>query len=141
MPAHKPEDFHIQQEGAFVSRAKTYGQTKSNHNDFKVALLRMPRDENKNKVSSLNTLLLPQKQISKYEKGIPKVSFSNEGIQQFSQELNFTLVGKFSYGYHALHVIKREFIKLNLTGDYFVGILNVRHIIIKLSNEQNYLKI
>lgn len=69
------------------------------------------------------------------------VSFSASEMNHYSQELKFTLIGKFSYGYLALHIIKKEFFKLNLTREYFVGILNMRHILIKLSNEQDYLKI
>lgn len=62
-------------------------------------------------------------------------------MQQFTQDLQFTLIGKFSYGYPAVHVIKKEFHKLKLIGEYFVGILNVRHILIKLSNEIDYMKV
>lgn len=81
------------------------------------------------------------KDIEKNEKGIPVITFTDAEMQYYSQELKFTLVGKFSYGYPVLHTIKNEFYKFNLSGEYFVGILNVRHILIKLSSEQDYLKI
>lgn len=91
--------------------------------------------------SNSNSLPIPQKQVSKTDNGLPKISLSEEEILNYSTDFQFTLVGKFSYGYPALHTIKKEFLKLQLMGDYFVGILNVRHIIIKLSNEADYLKV
>lgn len=84
---------------------------------------------------------IPRKDIQLNEKGIPMVTFSHSEMEMYAQDLWYTLVGKFSYGYPALQTIKKEFYKLNLTGNYFVGILNVRHIIIKLSNETDYLTV
>lgn len=113
--------------------------------DFRSALLGNTTTEGIGKISDIgfNTRFIPapQKGIKKNENGIPLISFSNSEMDYYTQDFNFTLIGKFSYWYQALHIIKKEFHKLNLTGEYFVGILNVRHILIKLSNELDYLKI
>lgn len=115
--------------------------------NFKDAQLHSPT---RNKVNSKATLggdgepqlfPLPQKQIIRDGNGKPTICFSDLEMHQFTHDLQFTLVEKFSYGYLALHVIKKEFHKLRLTGEYFVGILNVRHVLIKLSNEIDYMKV
>lgn len=111
-----------------------------NNKDFRKALLGnsgMDRLKARH-YSSAAPIPAPQKDN---EKGIHVVTFSKSEMELYSQDLHFTLVGKFSNGYPALHTIRKEFYKFNLTGEYFVDILNVRHIIIKLSNELDYLTI
>lgn len=59
-------------------------QTAQKYPDFWAALLRKHGDEDRNAVNKSNFLPTPQKQISKSQKGTPKVSFSSSEMQHFS---------------------------------------------------------
>ncbi|KAL0444093.1 UNVERIFIED_CONTAM: hypothetical protein Slati_2132000 [Sesamum latifolium] len=47
------------------------------------------------------------------------------------------MVGKFSHGYPNMQTIRTYFAKLGFRGAYSVGVINIKHILIKLSNEED----
>ncbi|KAL0454988.1 UNVERIFIED_CONTAM: hypothetical protein Slati_0838000 [Sesamum latifolium] len=60
-----------------------------------------------------------------------------EETKRLATYLKFTLVGIFSHGYPSMQSIRAYFVKLGLRGAYSIGIINIKHIIIKLHNEDD----
>ncbi|KAK9274317.1 hypothetical protein L1049_019131 [Liquidambar formosana] len=74
-----------------------------------------------------------------YNNGEPGIYWSKDEIAESAAPLQQTLIGKCSYGRPFLGVI-REFIgsKWMLKGEFFVGILDPRHIIIRFSQFEDF---
>ncbi|KAL0434143.1 UNVERIFIED_CONTAM: hypothetical protein Slati_2748600 [Sesamum latifolium] len=53
-----------------------------------------------------------------------------------SAHFRFALVEKFSHGYPSMQTIRAYFSKLGLRGAYTIGVININHILINLSNEE-----
>ncbi|KAL0447831.1 UNVERIFIED_CONTAM: hypothetical protein Slati_1911000 [Sesamum latifolium] len=70
-------------------------------------------------------------------RGGKAINFSVEEIEILADHLKFTMVGKFSHGYPSMQAIRACFAKLGLRGAYSVGVINIKHILIELSNEED----
>lgn len=66
----------------------------------------------------------PQKQIQILDKGILKLYFLEEEIKGYSKDLQFALLGKFSFGYPEMKEIVKTFRSFNLKGVFTIGVLN-----------------
>ncbi|KAL0361197.1 UNVERIFIED_CONTAM: hypothetical protein Sradi_3804200 [Sesamum radiatum] len=69
------------------------------------------------------------------------INFSMTETEILSVHLKFALISKFSHGYLSMQVIRTYFAKLGLRGAYSIGVINVKHIIIKFSNEDDFSRV
>lgn len=92
-------------------------------------------------MDTTNFLPTPQKRIQQMEERIMKLSFLKEEINKYSEELQFALVGKFSFGYPEMKDIIKTFRGYMLKGAFIIEVLNNKHIFIQLENEADYIKI
>ncbi|KAK4394501.1 hypothetical protein Sango_1604400 [Sesamum angolense] len=60
-----------------------------------------------------------------------------EKTKNLAAHLKLALVGKFSHGYPNMNTIRTYFSKLDLRGAHSIGVINVKHILIKLNNEED----
>lgn len=88
-----------------------------------------------------NFLPTPQKSLQHSEEGLLKLSFSDEEMTKYCEDLQFTLVGKFSFGYPETKDNIKTFMGFKLKGAFTIGVLNNKHVLIKLKNENDYLRI
>ncbi|KAL0356224.1 UNVERIFIED_CONTAM: hypothetical protein Sradi_4069300 [Sesamum radiatum] len=65
------------------------------------------------------------------------INFPMEETNILATHLKFALVGKFSHGYPNMNTIRTYFSKHGLRGAYSIGVINIKHILIKLSNEED----
>lgn len=75
--------------------------------------------------------------FSKY-KGQPGITFSEEETSMLAEHLKFALIGKFSHGLPNLKFLRQRLIKLGLRGSVSVGFINLKHVLINLSHEEDY---
>ncbi|KAK4439284.1 hypothetical protein Salat_0263300 [Sesamum alatum] len=78
--------------------------------------------------------------VSKY-KGLPSITYTEDETSQLSDRLKFALIGKFSHGLPNLNFLRQRIVKLGLRGSVNVGPLNFKHVLIMLSNEEDYSRI
>lgn len=89
-----------------------------------------------------NTLLpTPQKNLQQVQDGVHKLTFTNEEMTRYFEDLQFALVGKFSFGYPEMNEIIKMFRGFKIKGTFTIGVLNSKRIPIQLDNENDYLKI
>src|SRR5436190_15248498 len=62
-------------------------------------------------------------------------------IEQLSSPFRFTLVGKFSHGRPTMERARSVFAKLDLKGNYFIGHLDPKHILIMLEHEGDFYRL
>lgn len=55
-----------------------------------------------------------------------------------ASSLQFALIGKFTTGCPSFSVLKQRFTGFGLSGPYKVGLINFKHIVIRLSNAEDY---
>lgn len=70
--------------------------------------------------------------------GESAVIFSTEEIVVIAEPFKLTLIGKFSFGRPSMDIIRKFFISLGLKGTSQISLLDNRHILIKLSSEDDY---
>ncbi|KAL0367745.1 UNVERIFIED_CONTAM: hypothetical protein Sradi_3664600 [Sesamum radiatum] len=70
-------------------------------------------------------------------RGSRAINFSMEETEKLAAHLKFALIGKFSHGYPSMNTIRSYFSKLGLRGAYSIGVINIKHVIIKLHNEDD----
>ncbi|KAK4428727.1 hypothetical protein Salat_1172600 [Sesamum alatum] len=68
----------------------------------------------------------------------PGISFSYSEIATLAERLKYALVGKFSHGLPNLTFLKNRIVKLDLRGFVCMGAINVKHVLIHLSHEEDY---
>lgn len=73
--------------------------------------------------------------------GLPAVMCSDKDIEKMAEPYAFSLVRKFSYHRPKLEDIRKFFFSLKLTGVFSVGLLDARHILIKLANDLDYSRV
>lgn len=83
---------------------------------------------------------IPLKSVSLLH-GEPYVIFSTEEIAIMVEPFKLVLVGKFSFGCPSMDIIRKFFISLDLKGNSQISLLDNRHILIKLSMEEDYSRI
>ncbi|KAL0439389.1 UNVERIFIED_CONTAM: hypothetical protein Slati_2421900, partial [Sesamum latifolium] len=74
-------------------------------------------------------------------KGEPGIIYSSEETEYLASRLKFSLVGKFSHGLSNLNFLRNRIVKLGLKGTVNVGRLNLKHVLIHLSNEENFTRL
>ncbi|KAL2237563.1 UNVERIFIED_CONTAM: hypothetical protein Sindi_0948000 [Sesamum indicum] len=74
-------------------------------------------------------------------KGEPGIIYSSMETAQLASRLKFTLVGKFSHGLPNLNFLRNRIIRLGLKGNVSVGRLNLKHVLIRLANEEDFARI
>lgn len=74
-------------------------------------------------------------------KGKPGIRFSDAETALLVQPLKFSLVGKFSHGIPSFKALTFRFTKLGLKGNFKIGVINPKHVLITLSNEEDYSRI
>ncbi|KAL0299873.1 UNVERIFIED_CONTAM: hypothetical protein Sangu_3151200 [Sesamum angustifolium] len=74
-------------------------------------------------------------------KGEPGIIYSPEETAELAARLKFALVGKFSHGLPNLNFLRIRIVKLGLKGNVTVGRLNFKHVLIRLSNEEDFSRI
>ena len=96
-------------------------------------------DSSKNVISSV-TIPKPAKRVV-YNNGEPGMYWTSEETLHLSSKFQQTLIGKCAYGKPSLGVI-HEFITTIWMpkGEFFVGILDPRHILIRFSLYEDYVK-
>ncbi|KAH9750076.1 hypothetical protein KPL70_005587 [Citrus sinensis] len=74
-------------------------------------------------------------------RGEPAVIFTTEEIAAMAEPFKLALVGKFSFGRPSMDIIRKFFVSLGLKGNSQISLLDNRHILIKLSLEEDYSRI
>ncbi|XP_027158250.1 uncharacterized protein LOC113759869 [Coffea eugenioides] len=74
-------------------------------------------------------------------RGEPAVSFARDVIETVAQPFCFTLVSKFSRNRPRMEDIKRFFLSLDLKGSFSIGLLDSRHVLIRLHIEEDFLRV
>ncbi|KAL0296084.1 UNVERIFIED_CONTAM: hypothetical protein Sradi_6660500 [Sesamum radiatum] len=70
--------------------------------------------------------------------GEPEIRFSKAETEHLADRLRYALVGKFSHGLPCINFLKNRLVKLDLRGTVTVGIINLKHVLIQLSNEEDF---
>ncbi|KAL0415060.1 UNVERIFIED_CONTAM: hypothetical protein Slati_3337900 [Sesamum latifolium] len=70
-------------------------------------------------------------------RGRPCITFSDEETEWLAERLKFAIIGKFSHGLPSLSFLKNRLIKLDLRGSVSVGAINLKHVLIQLSHEED----
>ena len=71
-------------------------------------------------------------------RGEPAVVFSPLDISKFAASFQLSLVGKFSKGRPPMEDIRRFFKALDLKDEFSVGLLDHRHVLIRLASEKDF---
>lgn len=83
-------------------------------------------------------------------KGLPAIYFNKMQTQQLTTSFEWTLVGKFSYGYNkenpklgrpAVEHMEQYFIALDLKGKFRLGLLDNRHLLIQCQLKEDFLRL
>ncbi|KAL0418816.1 UNVERIFIED_CONTAM: hypothetical protein Sradi_1295100 [Sesamum radiatum] len=74
-------------------------------------------------------------------KGEPGIIYSSEETTLLAARLKFALVGKFSHGLPNLNFLRIRIVKLGLKGNVTAGRLNFKHVLIRLSNDEDFSRI
>lgn len=78
---------------------------------------------------------VPRKQVT-YSHGEPRIIWEEEEVSQMisNEQLEFAVVGKFSYGWPDIHVLRRLIpLQCELKGEVNIGLLSNRYILIRAS--------
>ncbi|KAK4383742.1 hypothetical protein Sango_2748100 [Sesamum angolense] len=74
-------------------------------------------------------------------KGEPGIIYSFEETAELAALLKFALASKFSHGFPNLNFLRIRIVKLGLKGNVTVERLNFKHVLIRLSNEEDFSRI
>ncbi|KAL0918592.1 hypothetical protein M5K25_010609 [Dendrobium thyrsiflorum] len=74
-------------------------------------------------------------------KGLPSLWISKEEILALAMPFEYAFVGKFSVRRPTLDNIMKFFFALKLSGDFFVTLIDPRHVLIKLLTDMDYIRI
>lgn len=83
-------------------------------------------------------------------KGVPAIFFNANQIQNLSQPFRWTLIGKFSQGYNKedpslgrppIENLQKDFVALDLKGEFQLGLLDNRHVLIRFRHQDDYLRL
>ncbi|KAL0293151.1 UNVERIFIED_CONTAM: hypothetical protein Sradi_6954400 [Sesamum radiatum] len=74
-------------------------------------------------------------------KGEPGIIYSSEETAELAAHLKFELVVKFTHGLPNLNFLRIHIVKLGLKGNVTVRRLNFKHVLIRLSNEEDFSRI
>ena len=71
----------------------------------------------------------------------PALRISRREIEQLSVPFQNSLVGRFSFSIPPMEVIRKFFLSLDLRGDYKVGLLDQKYVLIHSVLEENYTRL
>ena len=71
-------------------------------------------------------------------RGEPSITFAQTDLEVLLALFTFALVGKFSKGRPIMDVIQKFFLSLDLKETVSVGLLDSRHVLIRLGNEMDF---
>lgn len=74
-------------------------------------------------------------------KGGPIIFFSKEDIQLLARPFKHSLVGKFSHGRPSMEIIQKVFQTFSLKSDFHFGLIDHKHILIRLESEEDFSRI
>lgn len=85
-------------------------------------------------------------------KGFPSLLFGELHIAHLTSSYGWTLIGKFSQGYNKtdpklgrpsveVEDLQKDFLTLDLRSSFSIGLLDNRHLLIKLHCEEDYLRV
>ncbi|XP_027166481.1 uncharacterized protein LOC113766495 [Coffea eugenioides] len=74
-------------------------------------------------------------------RGEPAISFAREAIEAVAQPFCFSLVGKFARKRPLMEDIRKFFLSLDLKATFSIGLLDARHVLIRLHNEADFLRV
>lgn len=92
------------------------------------------------KPNALPTKMIPMKPVS-YLHGEPIIQWDQSEVDQIvvNENLQFALIGKFSYGWPKISDLRRLIPKYcELKGEYNVGLLSNMHVLIRASVMEDY---
>ncbi|KAF3685426.1 hypothetical protein FXO37_00637 [Capsicum annuum] len=87
--------------------------------------------------------VIPMKQLT-YNDGIPRVTWTEEEVFNMNilEELQYAIVGKFSYGWPELDELRTQIPKqCHIKGECKIGLLWNRHILIRLSHMEDFVNL
>ncbi|XP_020597185.1 uncharacterized protein LOC110036963 [Phalaenopsis equestris] len=76
-----------------------------------------------------------------FKNGETAVYFSAAEIASLNEEVRFTLVGKFQLGHPKMDLVRSFFDSLNFIGQWKLGLIDGRHLLIQLSMEEDYARL
>ncbi|CAI9115354.1 OLC1v1016241C1 [Oldenlandia corymbosa var. corymbosa] len=74
----------------------------------------------------------------KFINGTPTLEYEDDEFEKLIAPHRLSLVGKFLYGCPKMEEIHKEFKKIGFNGDYTLGLMNPRHILIRIEEEDDY---
>ncbi|XP_020595835.1 uncharacterized protein LOC110035862 [Phalaenopsis equestris] len=75
------------------------------------------------------------------KEGENDVFFTNREIDSLKEEVKFTLVGKFQLGHPKMELVRNYFESLKFIGDWKIGLIYGRHLLIQLAVEEDYARL
>lgn len=100
--------------------------------------------------SSLDPSVTHDDSTTGTHKGSPAIFFTPTHLHSISKPFAWTLVGKFSHGYNKINPklgrpsmadLHQYFVALDLKGEFSIGLLDNRHVLIQIQSEEDYLRI
>ena len=82
---------------------------------------------------------LQVKATSMTHRGEPAISFSTAAMESIATPFRFSLVEKFSKQRSAMEAVRKLFTSLDLHDSFSIGLLDARHVLIRLHNEADFL--
>ncbi|KAG8366750.1 hypothetical protein BUALT_Bualt16G0000100 [Buddleja alternifolia] len=73
--------------------------------------------------------------------GLRGLFYSRVEMDEMVAHLKFALVGKFSYGVSTINRVRARFARFGLKRGYTVGIIDMKHVLINLSSDEDYTRI
>ncbi|KAG8386370.1 hypothetical protein BUALT_Bualt03G0141800 [Buddleja alternifolia] len=72
------------------------------------------------------------------KRGLRGLFYSRAEMDEMIAPLKFALVGKFSNGVPTINRVRTRFARFGLKGCYTVGIIDMKHVLINLSSDEDY---
>ncbi|KAL6517057.1 hypothetical protein OROHE_018017 [Orobanche hederae] len=69
------------------------------------------------------------------------IFFTASEIKELAAPFEYTLIGKFSHGFPSMKTLKLKLSELNLVSNFSVSLLEYRHVLLRLSCEEDYTRI
>lgn len=82
--------------------------------------------------------VLPIKPVASF-KGDPALFFSADEVRALAKPFDLALVGKFSYGRPSMAALRKEF--HTIKGAFTIGWLDLRHVLIRFTVEEDYVRL
>lgn len=77
--------------------------------------------------------------VHDFYRGAPFIQFYGQETKDMTSSCTFTLIGKFSQGSPTLKIIQAKFSGFGCKGSVFISLIHLKHIMIKLSNNEDFM--